>query len=244
MGFYRGPNIVKTGLVLCLDAASRRSYPTTGTTWYDLSGNGNHMTLNAAGTWVNSGSTSHMNFDSGIAKYLPGGTLTTIPGTTNGTGTICIYSTIKSVDVNWKTLVRGTPADPDHQVIISTNDTVSLGMYDNDGAGFIDSGFDVTSFPNRFTQFNFMAWRLSNTSPYYEFFYNENLTSPQGTLTAPSSIFDSGFCCIGGYHNNSSVATDFDQNWGKISVFLYYNRILTTSELQQNYNALKKRFGV
>ena len=41
---YTGPNIITDGLVLALDAASPRSYPGTGTTWYDLSGNGNNGT--------------------------------------------------------------------------------------------------------------------------------------------------------------------------------------------------------
>ena len=37
MGAYGGPDIVTDGLVLSLDAGSERSYPGTGTTWYDLS---------------------------------------------------------------------------------------------------------------------------------------------------------------------------------------------------------------
>jgi hypothetical protein len=45
MGFFRGPKIVTDGLILALDAASPRSYPGTGTTWYDLSGQGNNGTL-------------------------------------------------------------------------------------------------------------------------------------------------------------------------------------------------------
>ena len=45
MGFYRGPRIVRDGLILALDAGSERSYPGTGTTWYDLSGNSFHHTL-------------------------------------------------------------------------------------------------------------------------------------------------------------------------------------------------------
>lgn len=39
------PDIVRSGLVLNLDAAEPASYPGTGTTWYDLSGNGNNGTL-------------------------------------------------------------------------------------------------------------------------------------------------------------------------------------------------------
>ena len=45
MGVAYNPNIVTDGLVLCLDAANKRSYPGTGTTWTDRSANGNNGTL-------------------------------------------------------------------------------------------------------------------------------------------------------------------------------------------------------
>ena len=45
MGIFRGPNIVRDGLVLQLDAANPKSYPGTGTTWYDLSGGGYDFTI-------------------------------------------------------------------------------------------------------------------------------------------------------------------------------------------------------
>jgi len=57
-------NIVRNGLVLALDAADRKSYPGTGTTWFDRSGRGNHVTAtnspvwNSAGYWANT-STSY-----------------------------------------------------------------------------------------------------------------------------------------------------------------------------------------
>ena len=44
MGLAHSPRIVTDGLVLCVDAASKRSYPGTGTTWTDLKG-GNNGTL-------------------------------------------------------------------------------------------------------------------------------------------------------------------------------------------------------
>ena len=44
MGLAHSPRIVTDGLVLCLDAASKRSYPGAGTTWTDLKG-GNNGTL-------------------------------------------------------------------------------------------------------------------------------------------------------------------------------------------------------
>ena len=42
---FTGPDIVTDGLVLNLDAANHKSYPGTGTTWYDLSRNGNNASL-------------------------------------------------------------------------------------------------------------------------------------------------------------------------------------------------------
>ena len=48
MGFYRGPNIIRENLQLALDAINTKSYPGTGTTWTDLSGNSVTGTLTGA----------------------------------------------------------------------------------------------------------------------------------------------------------------------------------------------------
>ena len=45
MGSAAGPNIVTDNLKLFFDAANPKSYPGSGTTLYDLSGNDNHGTL-------------------------------------------------------------------------------------------------------------------------------------------------------------------------------------------------------
>jgi hypothetical protein len=53
---FTGPNIVTDGLMLALDASNPKSYPGSGTTWYDLSGNSKHFTLDNTGiTWNSSG---------------------------------------------------------------------------------------------------------------------------------------------------------------------------------------------
>jgi hypothetical protein len=58
MSLLHSPKIVTNGLVLCLDAASRKSYPGTGNVWRDLSGNGNHGSLSneTAFSYTNVGS--------------------------------------------------------------------------------------------------------------------------------------------------------------------------------------------
>ena len=68
MSFNNGPTIVTNGLVLALDAGDRNSYPGTGTTWRDLSGNNNNGTLTNGPTF-NTGSLGSIVFD-GVDDYV------------------------------------------------------------------------------------------------------------------------------------------------------------------------------
>lgn len=45
MSAFAGPEIIVNGLTSYLDAGNPKSYPGTGTVWYDLSGNNNNGTL-------------------------------------------------------------------------------------------------------------------------------------------------------------------------------------------------------
>lgn len=67
MATQRGPKIVRSGLVLHLDAADRKSYPGSGNSFYDLSGNNNHWTIDASGFTFNSAGYFSM-ADGGITK--------------------------------------------------------------------------------------------------------------------------------------------------------------------------------
>jgi hypothetical protein len=68
VGVYAGPDVSESGLVLALDAANSKSYPGSGTTWTDLSGNGNTGTLTNGPTYsgANGGS---LVFD-GVNDYV------------------------------------------------------------------------------------------------------------------------------------------------------------------------------
>ena len=75
MALQHSPSIVTSGLVLCVDAANPRSYPGSGTTWYDASGNGNTGTL-SNGPVYTSGINGYFTFD-GVDD------LATFPSTTS-----------------------------------------------------------------------------------------------------------------------------------------------------------------
>lgn len=243
MALFHHTRIVTNGLVLYLDAANRKSYPGSGSTWFDLMGNYN-FTLSNTLAFQSSGFQSFMNFETYGSKYLPGGVLTDVDYFSNAT--ICIFSEIKDPDTNWKTLIRATQAPGgDHQIIIQNTDGISLGMYDNGSSTFQDTGLNMNTLPNYNTQFNYMAWKLSSASPYYQFYYNNNLETASAVLNSSvNQQWQRGFASIGAFHNNTNTASDVSQQWGKISVFMYYNRHLTADELRTNFNALRWRYNL
>lgn len=239
MGISGGAQIVKPGLVLSLDAGDRLSYPGSGTTWSDTSGNGYDFTISASAYIT--GSIPHMNFEGsyGCAKRVVGASLSDVPNFSNAT--IMCFSSILNSTSNWRILTRGAASN--HPVIIQTG-TNNLGMFYNGGGGiFYGASFDVSSsLPNPYTQFNCLTWKLSQSSPYYQFQFNDNSTVY--SITNANATFSNGFSSIGAYHNATTSAIDASQYWGKVASFLYYNRHLTTTEILQNYRAMKARFGI
>jgi hypothetical protein len=59
------PTVIRSGLVLNLDAGNVASYSGSGTTWTDLSGNGNNGTIVNSPTYVSAGASSYLSFGSG-----------------------------------------------------------------------------------------------------------------------------------------------------------------------------------
>ena len=89
------PSIVMNGLVLCLDAANTKSYPGSGTTWTDLSGNGNTGTL-VNGVGYNSGNLGSLSFD-GVDDY--------VQFTSTSVQTVCFWGRMDASIVNNAALV-------------------------------------------------------------------------------------------------------------------------------------------
>ena len=75
MGIAYNPRTITDGLVLCLDAANTKSYPGSGTTWTDLSGNGNTGTLTNGPTY-NSANGGSLVFD-GVDDFITSSFATT-----------------------------------------------------------------------------------------------------------------------------------------------------------------------
>ena len=89
MGLAHSPKIVTDGLVLCLDAANKKSYPGSGNTWFDLSGNNNNFTISNTSTFTHN---TNGYFD------MTGGNISRNALVTNSTLCTCVFW-IKTTDV-------------------------------------------------------------------------------------------------------------------------------------------------
>lgn len=231
------PRIVTNGLVLALDAGNPKSYPGSGTVWYDLSGNRNNY--NIVESAYNSTGPKYMDFNGsyGCAKNSTDISLSDSTGVT-----YIVWTRVKNSLSDWRTLTRSYVND--HHVIIQYNGW-EIGTYDNDSAGFIGSGFSQQSLPNYgTTAWIAMYWRWQASSPYYELSYNDTPGVIRGSITNTNARYNRGFGSIGGYHNGNTTPSSASQYWGDIAYFAAYNTRLSDDQLKQNFNALRGRFGI
>ena len=75
MGISGGPDLIQDGLVLCLDASDKNSYPGSGTTWFDVVGTNNGTltngpTFSTSGAIVFDGADDYINWTTDILSSL------------------------------------------------------------------------------------------------------------------------------------------------------------------------------
>lgn len=232
------PVISTDGLMLCLDAANPKSYPGTGTTWYDTSGNNNNFTINALA--YNSSGAKYMDFN---GSYGCAVTASGVDTTFSGTCTAVVWTRIKNDSGNWRTLFRAESSGNDHQVIVQSGGWL-IGMYDNvNGTGFNSSGFSQQSLPGYGTSaWNMCVWRWQSTSYsyyYYNFCYNDTPSTLSGYISSANARFKTGFRTLGAY-----LASSPSQFWGDIGYIAMYNRYIDDNEVLTNFYAQRGRFGV
>jgi hypothetical protein len=231
LAIFYNPRTITDGLVLCLDAANPKSYPGSGTTWTDLSGNGNNGTL-VNGVGYDSGNLGSLVFD-GVNDYVDCGFASSVR-----TSSVSYESWIKfSVSQSQKTIM-GIHKDGTGGCSIGIHDsfanrikfhTNSIGA--NNGNGILGTN-----------QLNDNIW-------HYVVGTYENSTSTMKlyvdgildvTLIGPATpVYPSDRNLnIGRW---TGAGTQYFN--GNISNCKIYNRALTPQEIQQNYNATKSRYN-
>lgn len=221
---WRGPNIVKDGLILYLDAGSPNSFysPTAGTTWKDISGNGNNGTLTNGPTF-NSGNGGSIVFD-GVNDYV-----------TCGNPSI-LQSTVGSVNVWFKGNQQGNDYNG---IVVKPN---SWGIF------IFQSTLRIYDWGNN-------TGRNTNINVSDNIWRNVCLTFTEtvGTPSNNANIYINGSLILTTtlkYSSNSSPVLlgwgNFGSQYlmGSIGLTTIYNRVLSATEIQQNFNTTKTRFGL
>jgi hypothetical protein len=230
MSYNTGARIVRDGLVMYLDAANSKSIVSGSNSWVNLTRSGNNGTLTNGPLYTGSFGGSIV-FD-GSNDYISETTVLSD----------AFWQTNWSVSawVNFDTINNTINGGGDRPIVqhgqIGTRQGLHLtqrnsrfyfGLYsdDTEGIRIISAG-----------QWYNVVYTLNNTSRLRQLFINGNFDNSGTGAGAYTGIGTNTRICgaflFGSY---------FD---GFMASFSAYNRVLSSDEILQNYNATKKRFGL
>ncbi len=223
MAIVYNTSIVNSSLVCYLDAANTKSYPGTGTTWTDLSGNGNNGTLTNGPTFDSSNNGSIVLDGTNDVVTL------SYDLRTSWTYECWVMHNVVS---GFCFLGQGTTVTNSGLHIWFYNSTnIRFGMYSNDT--------DVTSLTTSTGVWYQYCFTYDHSSPYAKQIYRNGVQLTGSPLQTQTQYIGTGTIQIGSiYSSSASVAN------GKFSVAKFYNRVLTATEIAQNFNALRGRYGI
>ena len=240
MALAHSPSIVMNGLVLCLDAGNVKSYPGSGTVWNDISGNGYGVTLtNIDGSNFNSSNGGYLTFN-GVDE--------------EATINISNFFTSYSQQITMETWVY-----------IPSSATWSNGFF---GGIFTRGAYDGSHGLWRTTNNNEVSFYCRQAVTFAT--QESRATISRDTWYHLVGVWDAGTkLYVNGTlaDSDSAVFTGDTENSGSFGVFemgrvtaaggangnrflgnqssaKIYNRALTAAEVQQNFNALRGRYGI
>lgn len=220
MGIVYNNSIITDGLVLCLDAANRRSYPGAGTTWFDISGNGRNAT--AAGTvgptWNSNG---YFNFTGGVIATNYSRFDAPSPAMTDLTAEVFYRPTNAA----------GTVFRMDNDDYHIALGRVAAGEAYNDFVLYPSTDNGLNNWV-----YNAITW----SNGLNLFFYKNGIVTTSGTR----STQDTNGVATGTLRIGTRNDAYFEHFIGDIALVKIYNRALTRNEIWQNFNATRGRFGL
>lgn len=220
-GSYRGPNIVKDGLVLYLDAVSPNSYSNkfNKLTWKDISGKSNNGLILNGPIYNN----NYFSFD-GINDYVNCGNNSSLQITK---GSVSVWVRTSTPGSGYRGIITKREA----WGIFTLNS--ELVVFDWGNGTHRSTGVNIAdgNWRNIVLTFSETIGTPSNNA----IVYVNGVPIITTTVKHLSQIYN----CLTGYGNYLSQYFK-----GDVSNIQIYNKVLTQSEITQNYNKLKLRFGL
>lgn len=208
-------SIVTDGLVFYVDAGNEDSYPGSGTTWYNLAGSNNGTLTN--GPTYSSDNGGAIVFDGTNDHVVLDQTISLTDFTITAAFKITSYGN------NWAMFFGNTDTDnfvaSQSQTLLRVQDDLSLNS-------------DIAYTTNLLNGVHFLQVTQSgNTNTWY--------LDGQNIGTSSNSSYDGMSITRMVFYQTSNALGVWGGNYYMASI---YDRALSTSEITQNYNALKNRF--
>jgi hypothetical protein len=215
-----GPNTIESGLVVSVDAANPTSYVSGSAIWRDLSGNNNSGSL-VSGPAFSTNVGGNIVFDGSNKRA----TLTTPFGKSGFTSVSIWYNRVESVSsTSWRTLFATATTNIHH--LISQDTTRVLGIWDGSFKSF---GY-TPPIDGKFHNYSVVYQSATDATLYVDGIFFSTISTILNLETSPIGS-------IGNWTSGTYWA-------GSIATSQIYNRALSATEILQNYNAMRGRFGI
>ena len=242
MGVFAGPEIVEDGLVLALDAGNNKSYPSSGgSTWYNLTKDGINGTISGA----THNSSGYFSFN-GSSNYIATGAASDWAFLHNGASNFTIESWVYfSTSAAYAICATGGSSAETGMYFgqVATSNYLNYQIFKGQAGAIANFGNSTNGMKKG--KWNYAAFTFDSSSKTGTYYVN-GVSS--GSTSHPSYGYSSSnpnyALQIGRYVYNSGSSSGGYYN-GRIStVKIYKEKSLTASEIQQNFNALRGRFGI
>jgi hypothetical protein len=237
---YTG-GIVTNGLVLNLDAAKVDSYPGTGTTWYDISGNNNSGSLVNGPTFSGIGKQAAIVFD-GTNDYAV--STTTTPTSLQGNPSFTVEGWFKrngswSDGATWGIGGNGSQQGINSYTYPDYSNQISIDLWGTSTYTTAQT-YSLTDWKHIVWTYNGGGFTTSNIIIYINTvpYTGASLTALRGGSGTPN-INSSGIVLA-----RAGVVNDAYYSPCTIANFRIYSRVLSATEVSQNFNALRGRYGI
>lgn len=235
--FYNYTAIPRSNLIMYVNAGVADSYPGSGTTWTDLSGCSNNGTL-VNGPTYSSANGGSITFD-GVNDYACFST--SIKGANTDPFTISAVARVSSLDPAKGYVFLGRGFDDPGAYYEGWN------MYIAFSSGTSKAQLGITTTSPNIASYSVSGTTTITTNTWY---YVTGVWNPglylaiylngvlEGCVANSSTNLRNSACgfTLGAIGYSSFYASS-------VGSAQAYNRVLSSSEITQNYNALKKRFG-
>lgn len=212
---FTGVPIVDSSLAVWLDAANPASYPETGTTLTDLSGNGRTLTLFNSPTFVSTDPSLEFNGSTQYGSF-------SVPAMTNYSLGFWLY-------------IISLPASGEEQIFGSPSDTASISLLFSGGAWKWHSWAGISRVGNAVSTgqwYNFVMTRTGSSTIFY-------VNGSSSSTFASGANINAGTAYL--YEVSGVGGRNLNARFSNLQI---YNRVLSADEISQNFNAMRRRFSI